>query len=109
MGACSQRPWESRRILEGKMRMKKYDHYQTYCGSLGDCINFSYCRAAGGREPCGRILDCWIGRLPIVEFLKDNYTPDVLERVFAPPPSRLDRMMSAAQRAARNCASKSKS
>ena len=88
--------------------MNEYDHYQTYCRSLGDCINFSYCRAAGGREPCSRILDCWITRLPIVEFLKKNYTPEVLERVFAPPPSRLDRIMSIAERVARNSESRSK-
>ena len=87
--------------------MNEYDHHETYCRSLGDCINFSYCRAAGGQEPCGRILDCWVGRLPIVEFLKENYTPDVLKRVFAPPPSRLERIISAAERVARNKASQS--
>jgi hypothetical protein len=82
--------------------MNEYDHHETYCRSLGDCIHFSYCRAAGGKEPCGRILDCWIGRLPIVDFLKDNYTPEVLERVFAPPPGRLQRIMNIAERVAKN-------
>lgn len=88
--------------------MNEYDHHEIYCRSLGDFITFSYCRAAGGQEPCGRILDCWVGRLPIVEFLKANYSPEVLQRVFAPPPSRLERIMSAAERAARNNASRSK-
>jgi hypothetical protein len=82
--------------------MNEYDHYETYCGSLGDCIHFSYCRAAGGEEPCGRILDCWVERLPIVEFLKNHYTPEVLERVFAPPPGRLQRIMDIAERVAKN-------
>jgi hypothetical protein len=84
------------------MQMNKYDHYQTYCRSLGDCIHFSYCRAAGQNEPCGRILDCWVGRLPIVEFLKNNYAPEVLERVFAPAPSRLERIMNIAERVAKS-------
>ena len=82
--------------------MTEYDHHETYCRSLGDCIGFSYCRAAGGEEPCGRILDCWVGRLPIVEFLKKYYTPEVLERVFAPQPGRLQRLMSIAERVSQN-------
>ena len=59
----------------------------------------------GQQEPCTRILHCWAGRLPIVEFLKENYTQEVLEKVLAPPPSRLERIMSAAERVARNKAS----
>lgn len=80
--------------------MNEYDHYQTYCRSLGDFIHFSYCRAAGGEQPCGRILDCWAGRLPVVEFLKKHYTPEVLERVFAPQPGRLQRIMDIAEKVA---------
>ncbi|MBN2551539.1 MAG: hypothetical protein JXB06_02165 [Spirochaetales bacterium] len=80
--------------------MNEYDHYQTYCRSLGDCIHFSYCRAAGGEQPCGRILECWAGRLPVVEFLKKHYTPEVLERVFAPQPGRLQRIMDIAEKVA---------
>ena len=82
--------------------MNKYEHHEIYCRALGDCISFSYCRAAGAEEPCPRILDCWAGRLPIVEVLKENYTPEVLERVFAPPPGRLQRIMSIAERVAQN-------
>ena len=82
--------------------MIEHDHRETYCRSLGDCIEFSYCRAAGGQEPCARIADCWIGRLPVVDFLKNNYAPEVLERVFAPPPGKLQRIMGIAERIARN-------
>jgi hypothetical protein len=85
--------------------MTEHDSRETYCRSLGDCIRFSYCRAAGGEEPCARILDCWTGRLPIVEFLQRHYTPDVLERVFAPPQGKLQRIMSIAERLARDAPS----
>jgi hypothetical protein len=84
--------------------MNEYDHYQTYCRSLGDFIHFSYCRAAGCAEPCGRILDCWAGRLPVVEFLEKHYTPEVLVRVFSPQPGRLQRIMDIAERVAKNSA-----
>jgi hypothetical protein len=94
---------------KGCLRMTEYDHHEIYCRSLGDCINFSYCRAAGGPEPCARILDCWIGRLPIVEFLKKSYNSDTLERILTPPPGRLQRIMSIAERVSRNIVPPAKS
>jgi len=82
--------------------MNQYDHLETYCRSLGDCIHFSYCRAAGGPRPCSKILDCWIGRLPVVEFLKNNYSAEVLEQVFAPQPGKLQRILDIAEKVAKN-------
>ena len=81
--------------------MTRYDNHETYCRTLGDCISFSYCRAAGGPRPCSKILDCWIGRLPVVEFLKTNYSTEVLERVFAPQPGRLQKIVDIAEKAAK--------
>ena len=82
--------------------MKRYDHYETYCRSLGDCIHFSYCRAAGRNEPCGKILDCWAGRLPVVQFVRQHYPEQVLQRLLAPQPGRLQRLMSIAEQTIRN-------
>jgi hypothetical protein len=82
--------------------MNEYDRYETYCRSLGDCIHFSYCRAAGGSEPCGNILDCWIGRLPVAEFVKKHYSSEVLQRLVAPQPGRLQRLMEIADRVIQN-------
>jgi hypothetical protein len=78
--------------------MKRYDRRETYCRSLGDCIHFSYCRAAGGAEPCDKILDCWIGRLPIVEFLREHYGQQVLQKLASPRQDRLQRLASIAER-----------
>lgn len=86
--------------------MNEYDHYETYCRSLGDCIDFSYCRATGGTEPCGKILDCWIGRLPVSEFLQTHYSPELLERLFAPQLGRLERLFTIAERVDKNIARK---
>jgi hypothetical protein len=84
--------------------MNKYDHHETYCRSLGDCIHFSYCRAAGGSEPCGKILDCWLGRLPIVEYVQEHYSTEVLQRLLAPQPGRLQRLMNIAEKISRDSA-----
>ena len=78
--------------------MKEYDQRETYCRSLGDCIRFSYCRAAGGSQPCAKILDCWIGRLPVMEFLNKHYSPEILQKVFAPQPGRLQRLLEIAKK-----------
>ena len=56
------------------------------------------CRVAGGERPCSKILDCWIGRLPVVEFLKNNYSAEVLEQVFAPQPGRIQRILDIAEK-----------
>ena len=82
--------------------MNQYDHHETYCRNLGDCIYFSYCRAASEAGPCSKILDCWIGRLPVVEFLKNNYSAEVLAQVFAPQPGRIQRLLDIAEKVARN-------
>ena len=76
--------------------MNEYDHHETYCRSLGDFIHFSYCRVAGGSEPCGKILDCWLGRLPIVEYVQKHYSTEVLQRLFSPQPGRLQQLMNIA-------------
>jgi hypothetical protein len=82
--------------------MKRYDHRETYCRSLGDCVHFSYCRSAGGNEPCGQILDCWIGRLPVAEFLREHYGPHMLRRLASARPDRLQRLVSIAERTFRS-------
>ena len=82
--------------------MDEYDHHETYCRSLGGCVFFSYCRVAGGARPCSKILDCWIGRLPVVEFLKNNYSAEVLEQVFAPQPGRIQRILDTAEKVAKS-------
>ena len=78
--------------------MNQYDHLETYCRSLGDCIHFSYCRAAGGTLPCSRIVDCWIGRIPVLEYLQQHYSAEELKRVFAPQPGRIERLLKIAEK-----------
>jgi hypothetical protein len=82
--------------------MNRYDQRETYCRSLGDCVQFAYCRVAGGNLPCSRILDCWIGRFPVLEFLNEHYTGEQLCRIFAPAPGRLERILQIAERVRKN-------
>jgi len=53
------------------------------CPMLGGPVTFAYCRKMNEGLPCGKVLACWLQRLPLVEFLKANYSPEQLQKVFA--------------------------
>ncbi len=96
--------------------MERHDRQEIYCRSLGDFIYFSYCRVAGGfrrtdsddlrseatKLPCSKILDCWITRLPVLEYLKEFYRPEELRQLFSSAPGRLERILNLARQAQSN-------
>ena len=63
--------------------LKKYDKETLRCRLLGGPVPFQYCRSMNEKLPCRLILGCWSERLPIIEFLKDNFTEDELAKAFA--------------------------
>jgi hypothetical protein len=76
----------------------RYDGLEGYCRSLGHYVRFGYCRAAGGELPCARVAACWIGRVPVDEYLREHFTPQELERAFAPRPGKLETILEIVQR-----------
>jgi len=83
--------------------ISQYDGHERWrCPMLGGPVHFGYCRTVNDRLPCARVLECWIQTLPLVEFLKTNYTPDEIQRALSTKPKgRLDRMMEAVENAGR--------
>jgi hypothetical protein len=69
--------------------MKRYDNERIYCRRLGHWLTFNYCRKENKGLPCGKILDCWFGRIEIKEFLKENYKEEEISYIFEPPKSKL--------------------
>lgn len=69
--------------------IEKYDEKEGYCRMLGHFIPFRYCRTMNERLPCRTILDCWFARLPIREFIEDNYSQEEQQRIFTPPKPKL--------------------
>ena len=63
----------------------KYDNQEIRCPMLGHPLHFSYCRTTDGTTPCRRIYNCWFERLPIQQFMQDNFSQDVLNAITAPP------------------------
>ena len=75
------------------MAQETHDALEIRCPQLGGPVTFGYCRrmnpvpsaAEGDDLPCRNLLGCWSGRFEVLPFLRENYTPEQLEKAFAPP------------------------
>ncbi|MEW6584192.1 MAG: hypothetical protein AB1442_01125 [Nitrospirota bacterium] len=65
-----------------------------YCNHMGMLLEFSYCIEVNTGLPCRNIIGCWSGRMDIIAFLKERFSPADLERILGGPhKSRIDRIM----------------
>jgi len=62
--------------------MNQHDNERIYCRRLGHWLTFNYCRRESDGLPCRKIVDCWFEKLPIKEFLKENYKEEEISYVF---------------------------
>ncbi|MEJ2354529.1 MAG: hypothetical protein P8Y62_01290 [candidate division WOR-3 bacterium] len=69
--------------------MDRYDKERIYCRKLGHWITFEYCRQENNGLPCHKIMDCWFEKLPIEEFLKENYTDEDISYIFKPSKQKI--------------------
>lgn len=81
-----------------------YDHEESYCRKLGHTLHFKYCRSAQQGIPCGKIIDCWIGKLPVRQFIMSHYRGR-MEEIFQPPSSRINSILEIVERVKRQSAS----
>ncbi len=56
---------------------------------LGHYVPFNYCRTMKDGVPCHRILDCWFEKLPVKEYLQENYTDEEIAQILEPPRPKL--------------------
>ncbi len=64
-----------------------YDDEEIRCRKLGHSLTFRYCRMEGVDEPCGKIIDCWISRVRILDYLNQQFGTNFL-REFANRPKK---------------------
>ena len=69
-----------------------YDHKESYCRKLGHNLHFKYCRSAQQGLPCAKIMDCWIGKLPVRQFIMSHYQGQ-MEEIFRPPSSKINSIL----------------
>ncbi len=86
---------------EGNGGIEQHDGEELWrCPMLGGPVHFGYCRKVNDGLPCVKLLECWLQRLPLVEFLKTHYSPDEIQTAFASKrKGRLARIMEAVDNA----------
>ena len=82
----------SNRTAEKAPGIDRYDHKESYCRKLGHTLHFKYCRSAQQGIPCAKIMDCWIGQLPVRQFIMSHYQGQV-EEIFRPPSSKISSIL----------------
>ncbi|MEJ2108765.1 MAG: hypothetical protein P8Z37_02415 [Acidobacteriota bacterium] len=80
-------------------RSTEFDDRECYCRILGHHLHFSYCRSYQDGLPCYKILDCWFEKFEIREFIRDNFTPEEIERFMQAPKPKVQTLMSLIEQA----------
>ena len=65
--------------------IEEYDTQAIRCPQLGGEVPFHYCRTVNEGLPCRNILVCWEFRIEVLNFLKEHYSTDQIQRALAPP------------------------
>jgi hypothetical protein len=72
---------------------ESFDQQEIYCPHLGMMLTFHYCRRVQSSLPCRNLIGCWEKRLPIGNFLMENFSREDLERTFGDlPKTRMERI-----------------
>ena len=80
--------------------MKDYfDTELIYCRKLGHHLRFNYCRQEKSGLPCTKIFDCWFMRLPVRDFIAENYTNEEISYLSEPPQSKITSLLTLIERA----------
>jgi hypothetical protein len=59
-----------------------YDQVEVRCPVAGYQLNFGHCRVYQGGLPCGKILECYQGRVPASEVLRKSLGNTTYQRLF---------------------------
>ncbi len=68
------------------MDTDNYDSLLIRCPRLGGEVTFAYCRVEAGDLPCGRIVACWQGAIPIAADLEKCLAADQTQRFYGQRP-----------------------
>jgi len=81
---------------------KPHDERLTRCPMLGHDVSFAYCRQTGSSMPCHKILDCWFEVFPVADFVREHYSTEQIQRIFAPPKPKMTSLVELIQQAQKN-------
>ncbi len=79
--------------------MERYDQQEIYCRKLGHHLKFEYCRTEHDGKPCPLIFDCWYERIPIGDYMRENFDPKEVEYLTRPSQNRVLSLVELIQKA----------
>jgi hypothetical protein len=82
--------------------MDRYDNERIYCRRLGHWLTFNYCRQETGGLPCRKIMDCWFEKLPIKDFLNENYKKEEISYIFTVSTPKITSIIELIEKAKKN-------
>jgi hypothetical protein len=71
----------------------QHDDKMIRCPRVGGEVNFRFCRYENNMLPCRFIVGCWRGQMDIEAMLKENYSEEELDRIFAPPKPKVESLV----------------
>ncbi|MEJ2053437.1 MAG: hypothetical protein P8X42_05910 [Calditrichaceae bacterium] len=86
-------------MKDNKLTSEVFDQESIYCRKLGHHLKFNYCRQESEELPCSRIKKCWQYKLPVDNYLKNNFSEEALQKTFAPPVPKLTSLLELIQKA----------
>lgn len=82
--------------------IKQYDNLEYRCRMLGHNVPFKYCRTVQEKLPCSKIIDCWFRRIPIEDFIKNNYNEEEIKQILVQPKSKMVSLVDLIEKIKRN-------
>jgi hypothetical protein len=84
------------------MGIEQYDGEEIRCPRIGGYVNFRFCRSENNFLPCRWVINCWSERMDIENIIKENYSPQELERIFTPPRPKMVSLLELVEKAKRD-------
>ncbi len=81
------------------MSKEQFDELEGYCRMLGHYIPFKYCRTQQNGIPCSKIRDCFFERIPIQEYIENNFTGEEKQAMFSAPPAKMHSILELIEKA----------
>ncbi|MBW1998571.1 MAG: hypothetical protein JRJ29_11475 [Deltaproteobacteria bacterium] len=79
--------------------MEEHDDKITRCPRVGGDVTFKFCRSENNMLPCRWVVGCWEGRIDIVSFLDEHFSPEALNRIFVTPKPKLESLVEMIEKA----------
>ncbi|MBU2511147.1 hypothetical protein KJ966_07405 [bacterium] len=81
------------------MCKEQFDDLEGYCRQLGHTIPFKYCRTQQNGIPCSKLRDCYFERIPIQDFIDNNFSAEEKHAMVSVRPPKLQSILELIEKA----------